>query len=626
MYTNITNNPTEFIRLLLDNTREIIIVLDIHFNIVIFNKKAQASILNFSGKPLIEGQSILEYASPERVELLKKMHGNVLLGASKTYKYSSALNKIYSINIVPVYDAGIIKFISVTCVDITIEEQALHQISRHQQLLQHAETIALMGSWEWDIPSDTITWSDGLYRFMGFQPGEVQPSKELGFSFVHPQDVPMAEQMLINSFETGDPFNCEIRLIRKDTDLKYIFCQGIVIRNELGRNEKFICIFKDVTKKKLLEDSIKKQDQRFKALVENSSDIIIQVNKDRKITYASPAITTLMQFTTDEVIGNRLAILAYHEDFQWLLKEYEIILQNPGVPYILQYRVNKKDGTFLWVEGTITNLLHIPGVSSVVLNQRDISQRKEAERLLEELNNTLESKATNLTSSNAELERFAYIASHDLQEPLRMVTSFLQLLKKKYEAQLDEKAQQYIYYAVDGAERMKQLIDDLLKYSRAVNERHSFTIVNMNDIVNKVLLIFKSKLEESGGKVIVGILPEILAEKTQMMQLIQNLVGNAIKYRRETPPLILINCIENDTEWIFSIEDNGMGIPAKFSEEVFNIFQRLHGKNEYEGTGIGLAVCKKITEVHGGRIWMVPAEKLGSIFSFSILKQISIAA
>lgn len=622
MITNSSNNPAspDFLKLLLDNSHEIILIIDSTLQIVIFNKAASEAAVEFLKKPLKEGDSILQYAQPERVEALKLMYASILKGESRSYKYPFTDKKIYSFDFRPVYDGPEVKYITLTCKDITNEETALQQLSSNQELLKHAESIAGLGSWEWDIPTDKITWSDELYRLLGLNPGEHIPSKELGFSFLHPDDVSIAEETLLNCFKSGAPFNQEIRLKHTDGALKYVYCQGIVVRNKMGRNEKVIGTFHDITDKKLLEESIHKQEQRFQSLIESSADMIIQVNEKREIIYASPSIHTIMQYSPDEICGLRIAAMACPEDLPGMLKEFEKILQQPGVPHVLQYRVVKKDGTFLWVEGTVTNLLHIAGVNSVVINQRDISQRKEAERLLNQLNETLELRAVELSSSNIELERFAYVASHDLQEPLRMVTSFLQLLSSKYKEQLDERAQQYIHYAVDGAARMKQLINDLLDYSRAGSKRGMFTTLNMNEIMMEVSHIFKDQLEATGGTVIADNLFDIVAERTQMIQLFQNLVGNAIKYRSSAPLVIRIDGTENDSEWIISIKDNGLGVPEKFSEEIFNIFQRLHSKNEYEGTGIGLAICKKIVETHGGKIWVTPAEEQGSIFSFSIKK------
>jgi len=232
----------------------------------------------------------------------------------------------------------------------------------------------------------------------------------------------------------------------------------------------------------------------------------------------------------------------------------------------------------------------------------------------------LEKRAEELAASNEELERFAYVASHDLQEPLRMVSSFLQLLQKKYESQLDATAQKYINYAVDGADRMKTLILDLLEYSRISSYKEVHVSVNLEEIVSKTLHTLKPVTDEAQASIIVPSLPEVSGNKSHLMRLFQNLISNALKYRSEAQPIIEIGCTEKSDEWEFFVKDNGIGIEPKYFEKIFVIFQRLHSRNEYNGTGIGLAICKKIVELHSGKIWVESSLEKGSKFYFTISK------
>lgn len=226
-----------------------------------------------------------------------------------------------------------------------------------------------------------------------------------------------------------------------------------------------------------------------------------------------------------------------------------------------------------------------------------------------------------LSASNSELERFAYIASHDLQEPLRMVSSFLQLLQKKYGGQLDERADQYIHYAVDGAERMKSLIMDLLEYSRLGMGKEAFDWVDVGEVMTEVAEVFREQIATAGAQVAIGPLPRVWGDKVQLTQLIQNLLSNALKYASDKPPVITVRAVEHPEYWQFSVADNGIGIDPQFFDKIFIIFQRLHNKSEYSGTGIGLAICKKIVERHGGRIWVESVAGEGSTFNFTINKK-----
>jgi len=237
-----------------------------------------------------------------------------------------------------------------------------------------------------------------------------------------------------------------------------------------------------------------------------------------------------------------------------------------------------------------------------------------------EMKSNLQRYTSELKSSNIELERFAYVASHDLQEPLRMVSSFLHLLVKKLDGKLDETTTQYIDFAVDGAERMKILIQDLLQYSRVGTSKEGIVEVNCNDIMDAVKTFLSLAIEESKAELIVHPLPVIKGVQSQIQQLFQNLVGNALKYHGKDKPLIEIGYKNLTGYYEFYVKDNGIGIEPKFFERIFIIFQRLHNKSDYSGTGIGLSICKKIVEKHGGKIRVESEPGKGSTFYFTLPK------
>ena len=237
--------------------------------------------------------------------------------------------------------------------------------------------------------------------------------------------------------------------------------------------------------------------------------------------------------------------------------------------------------------------------------------RKEAEQ---ELLRTLE----NIKFLNQELQQFAYVASHDLQEPLRMVISFTQLLAKKYEDKLDDDAKDYINYAVDGARRMQTLINDLLSYSRITTHEESFKIINIENVLEDIILNLQIKIKETSAKITYGEMPSLFADRTQLMQLFQNLIVNALRFRRKEPPQVHISVQQTSNEWIFSVKDNGIGIDQRFFKKIFIIFQRLHTRAEYPGSGIGLAICKRIVDRLNGRIWIESEVGKGSTFKFTI--------
>jgi light-regulated signal transduction histidine kinase (bacteriophytochrome) len=243
--------------------------------------------------------------------------------------------------------------------------------------------------------------------------------------------------------------------------------------------------------------------------------------------------------------------------------------------------------------------------------QMDITERKLAEERQAEL-------VEELRRSNAELEQFAYVASHDLQEPLRMVASYTQLLGRRYKGRLDDDADEFIDYAVDGANRMQTLINDLLTYSRVGTRGRELVPTDTHAAFEAACANLRTAIEESGATVTSEELPVVMGDHTQLVQLFQNLLANAIKFRSEEPVEVHVGAERREGEWLLWVADNGIGIDEHYAERIFRIFQRLHGKGEYSGTGIGLAVCKKIVERHGGRIWVESSPGRGATFYFTL--------
>ena len=246
--------------------------------------------------------------------------------------------------------------------------------------------------------------------------------------------------------------------------------------------------------------------------------------------------------------------------------------------------------------------------------------RKQAELALVEANEQLTRKAQELARSNAELEQFAYVASHDLQEPLRMISSYTQLTLRRYGNLLDGDAKDFMGFVVDGAARMKQLIEDLLAYSRVGTRGKEFQRTDCEAAVKRALVNLRAAIGESGATVTNDPLPTLDADESQLVQLFQNLIGNAIKFRGSHAPAIHVSAEEDGDTWILGVRDNGIGIEAQYFERIFMVFQRLHGKGEYPGTGIGLAICKKVVDRHGGRIWVESQHGHGSTFCFALPK------
>ena len=264
--------------------------------------------------------------------------------------------------------------------------------------------------------------------------------------------------------------------------------------------------------------------------------------------------------------------------------------------------------------------------------QQEISTRRAVEKALQEQNLVLQQEISNrqraesallksnqeLARSNAELEQFAYVASHDLQAPLATIASYAQLLEKRYKDQLDSKASKFIDNIVHGCTRMQTLIDDLLEYSRVGRSRKPFQLTDCNYAVEQALANLQGAIRETQAVVTYSELPAVMGDISQLVQLFQNLVGNSIKYRHDAPPVVHITACKQEKDWLFSVSDNGIGIATQHQARIFQIFQRLHTQKEYSGTGIGLAICQKIVERHGGYIWVESKPGQGSTFYFTV--------
>ena len=382
---------------------------------------------------------------------------------------------------------------------------------------------------------------------------------------------------------------------------------------------------KDITIRKTTEELIRQSNERFENAAKATRDAIWDYDIRSGQLYWGEGFRTLFGYELNS--GNQQyddwASKIHPEDKDRVVGNATNLFANPSVANIQnEYRFLKSDSTYAYVidRGMIIRdsngeALRVVGAIS------DVTERKEFESSLRSLNEKLELRAKELAASNAELEQFAYVASHDLQEPLRMVSSFLSQLEIKYKDQLDERAQKYIYFAVDGAMRMRQIILDLLEFSRVGRMDGEEEQVDLTEIVEEVCTLQSSLIQSKDAKISWVNLPVIKGFRTPMLQVFQNLISNAIKYsREEAVPDVRISCSEAPGYWEFSVEDNGIGMEEDSFDKIFVIFQRLHTKDQYAGNGIGLAIVKKIVENLGGKICVQSTPGVGTIFRFTIKK------
>jgi PAS domain S-box-containing protein len=413
----------------------------------------------------------------------------------------------------------------------------------------------------------------------------------------------------------------------------------------------------EIAERQQTELALRESEQRFRATFNQAAVGIAHVGLDGNWLRVNQKLCEIVGYTDAELVTRTFQDITDPEDLETDLQYVRKLLANEIQSYSMEKRYIHKNGSRIWINltGSLVRKPNLenpaePGEPSYFISViEDIRDRKQAQQALQEARQSLEVQVqertkeltaanmalktkiaerletdrqlaaltTELQRSNRDLEQFAYVASHDLQEPLRAITSYTQLLAKRYQGQLDDKAEKYIYYVVDGATRMQRLIQDLLAYSRVGKNKLKRQPTDCNVVLAQVIKDLGVAIAESQATISVDPMPTILADPAQVAQVWQNLISNAIKYRGKTAPIIQASVTQQQATWVFSVQDNGIGIESQYAERIFAIFQRLHTRREYEGTGLGLAICKRIIEFHDGQIWVESQLGQGATFFFT---------
>ena len=455
-----------------------------------------------------------------------------------------------------------------------------------------------------------VSWNRGAQKIYGYSADEVRGKS---ISILVPQGRPNEFSQFLERIRHGQRIeHHETIHVRKDGTK---ICASLTISPIKDATGKIIgasTIAWDITEQKRIEIALHESEARFRSITQSATDAIISADSDDNIISWNKGAQTIFGYTEEEALGKSLIIII-PERYRDAHKKGLERVNSTGETQIIGKTVElvgmRKDSSEFPLELSLSTWkIGIRRLYSGII--KDVTERKRAD---EKLKQTL----AEVERSNKDLEQFAYAASHDLQEPLRTVSNFTQLLAKRYKGELDAKADQFIGFIVDGATRMQEMIENLLAYSRVSTRAKPFELTDCETVFDQALINVKMAIEESDALVTHDPLPTVMADASQMVQLFQNLLSNAIKFRKEKPR-ITVSAAQKRNEWLFSVKDNGIGIAPEFMEHIFKMFQREHASAEYPGTGVGLAICKKIVERHGGRIWVESQTGKGSTFYFTI--------
>jgi PAS domain S-box-containing protein len=560
---------------------------------------------------------------------------------------------------------GILRDIS----DRKAAELALH---KSRERLGLAQQVAQMGSWEYDSRTGKLFWSPELFHLLGIDPAEGEPDYASSLSCYHPDDAATVHACVQRAISEGTDYALDLRRITSNGQpTRWFHAVGKAERDGGGQVVRLFGTMTDITARKQMEATLEQHQQYLSSIISTQYDIAtagldldtvmnLVCERARILTGANAAVVELAE--GDEMVyrsasgrlaadvGLRLKIESslsgmsvlsgstlYSEDTELdprvdraACRRLEIRSmavvpmfhggQTIGVLKVSAPKPHAFDEHHIHALTLMAGLIAaaIGNALAFETNQTLVRERTAALETLRASEEILQRQSQELARSNTELEQFAYVASHDLQEPLRMIASYLELLDLEYGEHLNQEGREYVAYAVEGAVRMKCLINDLLTYSRVGTQGKPMQPTDVGHILEEVLADLQILVAETGAVINAGPLPVVMADATQLRLALQNLIGNAIKFRGTESPQVTISAEIAEGQWRFMVRDNGIGINPKHAERIFVIFQRLHNREKYPGTGIGLAVCKRVVERHGGRIWVESEPGKGAAFFFTL--------
>ena len=518
--------------------------------------------------------------------------------------------RIYDYIFAPVLnDEGDVEAIAGTTRDITERKEAEEALQKSEERFR-----ALVNASSDVVYRMSPDWSEMHHlEGQGFLADTHEPISDWLAKYIHPDERERVTAAIDEAIRTKSTFELEHRVEQTDGSVGWTFSRAVPMLDEDGDIVEWIGMATDVTEQKDREREL----ERALGLLEKTERIADvggwEIDVETRDVFWTDHIFDLLEVDADEEPPLEEALDMYHEDDKPIVQNAVENALDSGDPFDVEARIRTDGGDGRWLRLQGVPETEDGEVVSLRGAAQDVTERRERERRLEEVVDKLE-------ESNERLEQFAYAASHDLQEPLRMVSSYLQLIEDRYADQLDDDGQEFIEFAVDGAGRMRDMIDGLLQYSRVDTRGNSFEPVDLDEVFLNVRQDLQVKIEEHDAEITAEGLPRVTGDAGQLRQIFQNLLDNAIEYSGDEPPRVHVAAEQSDggDEWVVSVTDEGIGIDPEQADRVFEVFQSLHSRDEHDGTGIGLALCERIVERHGGDIWVESEPGEGATFSFTL--------